>query len=61
MSYVELDNLKELYLPCPRSSRRSVYFCNDKGNLYEIQKVTGPGRKSAWFINSFIYKGTYFD
>jgi hypothetical protein len=54
---LDLDNLNEIYLPCPRSNRRSVYFTNDKGSLYEIQKVTGPGRKSTWFIDSFIYKG----
>ncbi|KAL9549176.1 hypothetical protein MBANPS3_005337 [Mucor bainieri] len=50
----KLDN--ELYLPCPRSNRRSIYFHNDKGALYEIQKVTGPGRKSAWLIDADIYK-----
>jgi hypothetical protein len=25
--------------------------------LYDIQKVTGPGRKSAWLVASHIYKG----
>lgn len=49
--------MTELYLPCPRSNRRSVYFHNDKGKLYEVQKVTGPGRKSAWLLDTDIYKG----
>ncbi|CEP10447.1 hypothetical protein [Parasitella parasitica] len=52
----DVDYLTELYLPCPRSNRRSVYFRNDKGKLYEIQKVTGPGRKSAWLLDPEIYK-----
>ncbi|KAL0140318.1 ribonuclease H2, subunit B [Mucor lusitanicus] len=52
----DVNHLTELYLPCPRSSRRSIYFHNDKGALYEIQKVTGPGRKSAWLIDTDIYK-----
>lgn len=37
--------------------RRSVYFHNDEGALYEIQKVTGCGRKATWLINDKIYKG----
>ncbi|KAI8645680.1 ribonuclease H2, subunit B [Parasitella parasitica] len=53
---VDVNHLTELYLPCPRSNRRSVYFHNDKGKLYEIQQVTGPGRKSAWLLRSEIYK-----
>ncbi|KAK4521787.1 putative secondary metabolism biosynthetic enzyme [Mucor velutinosus] len=52
----DVNHLTELYLPCPRSNRRSIYFHNDKGTLYEIQKVTGPGRKSAWLIDADIYK-----
>lgn len=56
----DVNNLKELYLPCPRSNRRSVYFHNDKGALYEIQKVTGCGRKATWLFNDKIYKDGAF-
>ncbi|KAI9354735.1 ribonuclease H2, subunit B [Pilaira anomala] len=52
----ELNNLTELYLPCPRSNRRSIYFHDKQGKLYELQKVTGPGRKSAWLIDNIIHK-----
>ncbi|KAI8088291.1 ribonuclease H2, subunit B [Thamnidium elegans] len=52
----ELNDLTELYLPCPRSSRRSVYFHDKQGKLYELKKVTGPGRKSAWLIDNTIHK-----
>ncbi|KAI7903285.1 Ydr279p protein family-domain-containing protein [Cokeromyces recurvatus] len=51
----DVNNLTELYLPCPRSNRRSVYFQNSKGQLYEIQKVT-LGRKSSWLLDNHIYK-----
>ncbi|KAI9468507.1 MAG: Ydr279p protein family-domain-containing protein [Benjaminiella poitrasii] len=50
-----VNRLTALYLPCPRSNRRSIYFQNDDGKLYEIQKVT-LGRKSAWLLDSYIYK-----
>ncbi|EIE77778.1 hypothetical protein RO3G_02482 [Rhizopus delemar RA 99-880] len=51
-----VDNLVELHLPCPRSSRIAIYFHNHLNQLFEIQKVTGPGRKSAWLIDNTIYK-----
>lgn len=35
----------------------AVYFHNHLNQLFEIQKVTGPGRKSSWSINDAIYKG----
>lgn len=34
----------------------AVYFHNHLNQLFEIQKVTGPGRKSSWSINDAIYK-----
>lgn len=40
--------------------RRSIYFHDEQGKLYELQKVTGPGRKSAWLIDNIIHKGKYF-
>ncbi|KAG1142897.1 hypothetical protein G6F37_008223 [Rhizopus arrhizus] len=52
----DVDNLVELHLPCPRSSRIAIYFHNHLNQLFEIQKVTGPGRKSAWLIDNTIYK-----
>jgi len=60
--WLELDvnHLTELYLPCPRSNRRSIYFHNEKKKKYykkKKKKVTGPGRKSAWLIDADIYKG----
>lgn len=41
----------------PFIDRRSVYFHNDKGTLYEMQKVTGVGRKASWLFNDKMYKG----
>ncbi|KAI8888373.1 hypothetical protein K501DRAFT_144691, partial [Backusella circina FSU 941] len=52
----DVAELTELYLPCPRSGRRSVYLSSNNNQLYDIQKVTGPGRKSAWLVASHIYK-----
>ncbi|KAI8979070.1 ribonuclease H2, subunit B, partial [Mycotypha africana] len=50
----DVDNLKELYLPNPRSSIRSVYLYNDKGRLYEVQKVSNG--RSSWLLDSHLYK-----
>ncbi|KAI9251044.1 ribonuclease H2, subunit B [Sporodiniella umbellata] len=52
----DLDNLTQIYLPCPRSNRRAVYFFNANNQLFETQKVTGPGRKSCWVIHDAAFK-----
>ncbi|KAI8372235.1 ribonuclease H2, subunit B [Choanephora cucurbitarum] len=52
----DCSSLVEIYLPCPRSNRRSVYLHNNQGQLYEVQKITGPGRKASFLIDSYIYR-----
>ncbi|CEG77107.1 hypothetical protein RMATCC62417_11906 [Rhizopus microsporus] len=52
----DVDKLVELSLPCPRSNRIAIYFHNHLNQLFEIQRVTGPGRKSSWLIDGNMYK-----
>ncbi|KAI9312761.1 Ydr279p protein family-domain-containing protein [Dichotomocladium elegans] len=49
------QNLKQIYLPCPRTGKPTIYFC-DGTHLYELQKVTGAGRKTSWLVDNYLYE-----
>ncbi|KAL0077858.1 Ydr279p protein family-domain-containing protein [Phycomyces blakesleeanus] len=56
----DLNDLTPLQLPCPRSGKWITYLYNDKHELFELQQVTGPGRKTCWMIDNTIHKNGKF-
>ncbi|KAI7872192.1 ribonuclease H2, subunit B [Spinellus fusiger] len=52
----DLEQLCPLRLPCPRSGQWIPYLFSENQQLYELQQVTGPGRKACWLIENTTYK-----
>ena len=32
---------------------------NDHRHIYEIERVTGVGRKASWLIDDILYRGSF--
>ncbi|KAG2223947.1 hypothetical protein INT45_009399 [Circinella minor] len=53
----DLESLTPIQLPCPQTGRSSLYLHgDDHQHIYEIQRVTGVGRKTSWLIDDILYK-----
>ncbi|KAL1929402.1 hypothetical protein VTP01DRAFT_1540 [Rhizomucor pusillus] len=53
----DLDSLNTVKLPCPRTGTVAMYL-TDRSNtkIFELQKVSGCGRKASWMIDHSLYK-----
>ncbi|KAI8145087.1 Ydr279p protein family-domain-containing protein [Fennellomyces sp. T-0311] len=55
--YQHLESLTPIQLPCPQTGQSTLYLHDDDDRqLFEIQRVTGVGRKTSWLINDTLYK-----
>ncbi|KAI7876064.1 hypothetical protein K492DRAFT_210589 [Lichtheimia hyalospora FSU 10163] len=53
----DVEQLAPIQLACPRTGKPSLYLHDaERGMLYELQKVVGPGRKACWLIDDQLHK-----
>ncbi|KAI9276975.1 ribonuclease H2, subunit B [Phascolomyces articulosus] len=53
----DLESLTPIHLPSPQTGQSTLYLHdNDHQHIYEVQRVTGVGRKTSWLIDDILYK-----
>ncbi|CDS13117.1 hypothetical protein LRAMOSA05300 [Lichtheimia ramosa] len=53
----DVERLIPIQLACPRTGKPTLYLRDaERGVLYELQKVVGPGRKACWLIDNQLHK-----
>ncbi|CDH60115.1 hypothetical protein RO3G_02482 [Lichtheimia corymbifera JMRC:FSU:9682] len=53
----DVERLVPIQLACPRTGKPTLYLHDvERGVLYELQKVVGPGRKACWLMDNQLHK-----